>query len=73
MSPILGTLTSRWDSDVECSNISFNKNRLDGVDMNSNGLDQCFRKNRQKIPWCSTDCVEYVFLEVFQFTHGTLF
>ena len=25
----------------ECSNISFNENKLDGVDLNSNGLD-CF-------------------------------
>ena len=65
MSPVLGTLTSRWGSDFECSSISLSENRLDGVDMNSNGFDQCVRKNREKIPWCSADCVEYVFLEVF--------
>ena len=29
MSPILVVLTSRCDSDFECSNISFNQNKLD--------------------------------------------
>ena len=38
MSPILVTLTSRSDSDVECSNISFKKNTPDGVDLNSNSF-----------------------------------
>ena len=31
-----GTLMSRCESDFECSNSSFNENKLDGVDLNSN-------------------------------------
>ena len=57
-SPILFTLTSRRDFDFECSNTSFNENRMDGVDMNSNGLDQCVRNNRGRILWFSEDCTK---------------
>ena len=28
------------DSDFKCKNISFNENKLDGVDLNCNGVDQ---------------------------------
>ena len=35
---ILVTLTSRCNCDFEHSNISLNENKLDGVDLNSNGL-----------------------------------
>ena len=48
MSPILVTLTSRCDSDFECSNISFSENILNGVDLNSNGLGYCVRKKGGK-------------------------
>ena len=43
MSSILVTLTSRGDSDFECSNVIFNENKLDSVD-----VDYCVRKNRGK-------------------------
>ena len=41
MSPILVMRTSRYDSNFECSNISLKENTLDGVDLNSDGLDYC--------------------------------
>ena len=44
MSPILLTLMSRRDSNLECSNISLKENRPDCVDLNSDGLDFCVRK-----------------------------
>ena len=34
MSSILVTLKSRCDSDFKCSIITFNENKLDGVDLN---------------------------------------
>ena len=43
MSQILVTLTSRSDSDFERSKISLKENKLDGVDLNSNGLGYCVR------------------------------
>ena len=49
MSPILVVLTSHCDSDFECSNISFNDNKSDGVDLSSNGLDHCVRKNGRNL------------------------
>ena len=55
MSLILVTLTSHCNSDFECSNISFNENNLDGVDLNSDGLDHCVRKNGGKMLWFSAD------------------
>ena len=51
MSPILVKLTSRSDSDVERSNISLEENKLDGVDLNFDGLDYCVRKNEEKFLW----------------------
>ena len=39
MSSILVTLMSRSDSYFERSNISFYENKLDGVELNSNGPD----------------------------------
>ena len=45
---ILVMLTSRCDSDFECSNISFIEYKLGEVDLNSNGLDYCVRKNGEK-------------------------
>ena len=44
MSPILVTLTSCSDSNLECSNISLKENRPDCVDLTSDGLDFCVRK-----------------------------
>ena len=41
MSQILVILKSHCDSDFKCSNISFNESRLNGIDLNSNGLDHC--------------------------------
>ena len=38
-SPILGTLTSRSDSDVESSNVSLKENKSDSVNPNSNDID----------------------------------
>ena len=38
-SPILVTLTSRSDSDVESSNVSLKENKPDGVNPNSNDID----------------------------------
>ena len=59
MSPILVTLTSSSDSDFECPNVSLEENKLDGVDLSSNGLDYCVQKNKGKFLWLSADC--YVF------------
>ena len=56
MSLILDTLTSLSDYDFESSNISFNENKLDGEDMDFNGLDYCVRTNGGKNPWFLTDC-----------------
>ena len=36
------------DSDLERSNISLKENKPAGVDLNSNGLDYCVRKNEEK-------------------------
>ena len=55
MSSILVTLKSRCDCDFECSNISFNENKLDGVDLKSNGLDYCIGKQGGKFLWFSED------------------
>ena len=52
---ILVTLTSRCDFSFECSSIRFNENKLDGVDLSSDGLDYCVRKNREKFLWFSVD------------------
>ena len=43
MSPILVTLTSRGDSDLERSNVSLKQNKPDGVNPNSDDLDHYFR------------------------------
>ena len=37
----LVTLTSPRDSELEHSNITFNENKLDGLDLSSNGPDHC--------------------------------
>ena len=50
-SPILVTLTSRSDSDVESSNVSLKENKRDGVNPNSNDIDYYVRKNEGKILW----------------------
>ena len=49
VSPILVTLTSRSDSDVESSNVSLKENKPDGVNPNSNDIDSYVRKNEGKI------------------------
>ena len=55
MSPILVTLTSRSDSNLEPSNISLKETKPDGVDSNSNGPDYCVRNNEGKIRWFLAD------------------
>ena len=44
-SPILVTLTSRSDSDVESSNVNLKENKPDGVNPNSKDIDYYVRKN----------------------------
>ena len=58
-SPILVTLTSRSDSDVESSNVSLKENKPDGVNPNSNDIDYYVRKNEGKILWFSADCTVF--------------
>ena len=48
MSPILVTLTSCSGSDFERSNIIFKENKPDGLDLSSNGLGYCVRKDKEK-------------------------
>ena len=49
MPPILVTLTSHSDPDFERSNISFQENKPDGVDSNSNGSYYCVRKKEEEL------------------------
>ena len=49
VSPILVTLTSRSDSDSECSNVSLKENKPDGVNPNSNDIEYYIRKNEGKL------------------------
>ena len=58
VSPILFTLTSRSDSNFECSNISLKENKRDGVDLNSNDLDYCVQNNERKFLWFSADWIK---------------
>ena len=37
------------------SNIGLKENKRDGVDLNSDGLDYCVRKNEGKFLWFSAD------------------
>ena len=39
----------------ERSNVRLKENKPDGVDPNSNDLDNCVRKNQEKIQWFSAD------------------
>ena len=55
MSPILVILTSHCDSDFECSNFSFS-DKLNGVNLISNGLDHCVRKNGGSTIQFLADC-----------------
>ena len=55
VSPIPVTLTSRSDSNIESSNVSFKGNKPDGVNPNSNDIDYYVRKNEGKIPWFLAD------------------
>ena len=48
-SPILVTLTSRCDPHFKGSNISFNENKLDGVDLSSNGLDYSVQRREEEL------------------------
>ena len=57
MSPILVTFTSHCDFDFERSNSSLRENTPNGVNLNSNGLHYCIRKNEGKILWFSADCI----------------
>ena len=57
MSSILVTFTSRSDSYFQRLNISFYASKLDGVELNSEGLDDRVRKKGQKILWLSGDCI----------------
>ena len=58
VSPILVTLTSRSDSDIESSNVSRKENKPDGVNPNSNDTDYYVRKNERKIQWFSADWID---------------
>ena len=49
MSSILVTLLSCNDFDFERWNICFKENQPDGVDLNSNNLGYCVRKNEGKL------------------------
>ena len=49
VSPNLVMLMSCCDFDLECLNISFHENELDGIALNSNGLHYCIRKNGGKV------------------------
>ena len=60
MSPILVTFTPGSDSNFERSTISLKENKRDGVDLNSNGLDHCVRKNEGKILRLSADCIGFL-------------
>ena len=60
MSPILVTLMSRCGSDFECSNIRFNENKLGGVDLNSDFLEYCVRKNGGQTRQFSADSLIYI-------------
>ena len=51
---MLVTFTSS-SSYFECSNIGFYENNLDGVELNSDSLDDSVRKNGQNILWFSAD------------------
>ena len=74
VSSILVTLTSCCDPNFERSNISFIENELDGVDLNSNALEYCVRKNRGSIlRWFSTDLKRLIFLLFFSGTLVTKF
>ena len=53
--PILVTLTSRSDSDVESSNVSLIESIPDGVNPNSYDIDYYVQKNEGKILWFSAD------------------
>ena len=64
MSPILVTLTSRSDSDVERSNVSLKENKPDGVNPYSNDIDYYVRKNEGKILWFLEDCLAETEVEI---------
>ena len=42
-------------AEILISNVSLKENKPDGVDLNSNDLDYCVRKNEEKILWFSAD------------------
>ena len=47
-SPILVTLTSRSDSDFKISNVSLKENKPDSVNPNSNDIDYCVERIKEK-------------------------
>ena len=57
-------LTSRCDSDFQSSKVSFNGNRLNGVDLSSNCLDTAFERTEEKFygfrqtVWAKIDVIE---------------
>ena len=59
VSPILVTLTSRSDSNIERSHISLKENKRDGVDPNSDGFDYYVRKNEGKF-YCFRQTVTFL-------------
>ena len=65
MSPILVTLTSRSDSDVESSDVSLKESKPDGANPNFNDIDYYVRKNDEKIIWFSADCILSLMLVKF--------
>ena len=51
MSPVPITLTSHGNSHFERWNMSFNENKMDGVDLKSNHIDYNIEKNRGVRMW----------------------
>ena len=49
MTPILVTLTSRSDSNFECSNINLVENKPDGIDLTLTTLTTTFERTKEKL------------------------
>ena len=42
---------------IPIPSLSFKENKLDGIDLNTTGLDYCVRENAGKIVWFSADSI----------------
>ena len=64
-------VTSCSDSDFERSNVSLKENKPDGVDLNSNDLDYCVRKNEEKFyGFRQTVLVKLIISPIHPFFHN---